>query len=51
MRNWYTYVNDSLANTMGISTRTIQQFRKVFAVVNENIERNHQTVERIFRNS
>ena len=40
--NWYTYVNDSLANTMGISTSTIQQFRKIFAVVKENIERNHQ---------
>ena len=40
--NWYTYVNDSLANTMGISTSTIQQFRKIFAEVKENIERNHQ---------
>ena len=40
--NWYTYVNDSLANIMGISTSTIQQFRKIFAVVKGNIERNHQ---------
>ena len=34
--------NDSLANTMGISTSTIQQFRKSFAVVKENIGRSHQ---------
>ena len=40
--NWYTYVNDSLANRMGISTSTIQQFRKIFVVVKGNIERNHQ---------
>ena len=40
--NWYTYVNDSLANTMGISTSTILQFRKIFAVVKRSIERNHQ---------
>ena len=40
--NWYTYVNDSLVNTTGISTSTIQQFRKIFAKVKENIERNSQ---------
>ena len=40
--NWYTYVNDLSANTMGISTSTIQQFRKIFAVVKRDIERNHQ---------
>ena len=50
--NWYTYVNDSLANTMGISTSTIQQFRKIFAVVKEKHREKPSIVERIlFRNS
>ena len=40
--NWYTYVSDSLVNTVGISISTIQQFRQIFAVVKENIERDHQ---------
>ena len=51
MRTGYTYVNDSLANTMSISMSTIQQFRKIFAVVKENREK-PSTVKRIlFRNS
>ena len=40
--NWYPYVNDLLANTMGISTSTICSLGKIFAAVKRNIERNHQ---------
>ena len=50
--NWYTYVNDSLANTMGISTSTIQQFRKNFCSSKGKHREKPSTVERIlFRNS
>ena len=36
--NWYTYVNNSLANTLGISTDIIQQFKDIFTIVRKNIE-------------
>ena len=49
--NWYTYVNDSLANTMGISTSTIQQFRKHFCSSKKRHREKPPIVEGIlFRN-
>ena len=50
--NWYTYVNDSLANTMGISTSTIWQFRKNFCSSKKKHGEKPSIVGRIlFRNS
>ena len=40
--NWYTYVNDSLANTKGMSTNIIEKFKEIFAAIERNIEENCQ---------